>query len=61
MSEETLAKLVDALSRPKFLDVALNGGARLILTGDGDLLALHPLYSISIASPADFLAGERAG
>jgi predicted nucleic acid-binding protein len=27
----------------KFLEVALNGKADLILTGDADLLALHPL------------------
>ncbi len=45
----------------KFLDVALNGGAQLILTGDSDLLTLHPFHGISIISPADFLAGGRMG
>ena len=37
----------------KFLEVALNGKAELILTGDADLLALHPWQEIAILSPAD--------
>jgi len=40
----------------KFLDVALTGGASLILTGDADLLALHPFHGIDILRPAHFLA-----
>jgi uncharacterized protein len=39
----------------KFLDVALNGKANLIVTGDADLLALHPWRSIAILSPARYL------
>lgn len=39
----------------KFLDVALNGEAQMILTGDHDLLELHPFHGIEILSPADFL------
>lgn len=39
----------------KFLDVALNGEAHLILTGDQDLLELHPFHGIEILSPAAFL------
>lgn len=39
----------------KFLDVALNGEAQLILTGDRDLLELHPFHGIEIVGPADFL------
>lgn len=39
----------------KFLDVALSGDARLILTGDQDLLALHPFHGIEIRAPAQFL------
>lgn len=39
----------------KFLDVALNGEAHLILTGDQDLLELHPFHGIEIISPAEFL------
>lgn len=39
----------------KFLDVALNGEVQLILTGDKDLLKLHPFHGIDIIAPADFL------
>ncbi len=39
----------------KFLEVALNGNAELIITGDADLLALHPWERIAIVSPADYL------
>ena len=39
----------------KFLDIALNGDARMILTGDNDLLELHPFHGIEILKPADFL------
>jgi uncharacterized protein len=40
----------------KFLEVALNGRADVIITGDADLLALHPWRGIAILSPADSLA-----
>jgi putative PIN family toxin of toxin-antitoxin system len=39
----------------KFLEVALNGKADLILTGDADLLGLHPWREIAIMTPADYL------
>jgi putative PIN family toxin of toxin-antitoxin system len=39
----------------KFLDVALNGEAQLILTGDQDLLALHPFHGVEILNPSEFL------
>lgn len=39
----------------KFLDAALNGEAHVILTGDQDLLELHPFHGIEILSPAEFL------
>lgn len=39
----------------KFLEVAVNGRADLILTGDADLLALHPWQGIAILSPAKYL------
>ena len=39
----------------KFLEVALNGRADLILTSDRDLLVLHPWRNIEILSPADYL------
>ncbi len=40
----------------KFLEVALNGKADLILTGDADLRALHPWRDVTILSPADYLS-----
>jgi len=39
----------------KFLAVAIHGRADLIVTGDADLLALHPYQGIAILSPAAFL------
>ena len=40
----------------KFLEVAINGGAEWIVTGDNDLLVLHPFEGVDIVSPADYLA-----
>jgi putative PIN family toxin of toxin-antitoxin system len=40
----------------KFLDVAVHGEAGFLVTGNADLLALHPFRSISILTPSDFLA-----
>lgn len=40
----------------KFLEVAMNGGADAIITGDAHLLALNPWRQIAILSPADFHA-----
>ena len=39
----------------KFLEVALNGKADLILTADADLLALIPWQGIAILSPARYV------
>ena len=41
----------------KFLEVALNGKADLILTGDADLLAMHPWQGVQIVNPAEYLKG----
>jgi uncharacterized protein len=38
----------------KFLEVALNGRAEVIITGDADLLALHPWRGIAIVSPTHY-------
>jgi uncharacterized protein len=40
----------------KFLEVALNGRADAIITGDMDLLTLGPWRKIFIITPADYLA-----
>ena len=41
----------------KFLELAVNGEADLIISGDEDLLTLHPFMDISILSTADYLQG----
>lgn len=38
----------------KFLDLALNGEADYLITGDDDLLELHPFQGISILTPRAF-------
>ena len=40
----------------KILEVAVNGGADLIVTGDADLLVLNPFQGIPIIAPADYLS-----
>jgi uncharacterized protein len=39
----------------KFLELAVNGQADLLVTGDKDLLVLHPFHGIQILTPHDFL------
>jgi len=39
----------------KFLELAVGGRATHIVTGDSDLLVLHPFRGIAIISPATFL------
>ena len=39
----------------KFLELAVNGPAEVIITGDKDLLILHPYQSIPIITPAHYL------
>ena len=39
----------------KFLELAINGQANCIITGDRDLLVLRPCKDISIFHPIDFL------
>ncbi len=40
----------------KFLELAVNGEADLIVTGDDDLLVLNPFRGIPIMTPAAYLA-----
>ena len=42
----------------KFLELAIDGRADLILTGDLDLLALHPFRGIPILTPTQYLAED---
>jgi len=39
----------------KYLELAVNGEAGVIVTGDADLLALHPFRGIEIVTPARYL------
>lgn len=39
----------------KFLELAVSGSASYIISGDEDLLALHPFRNIAIVTPTDFL------
>ncbi|WP_020602094.1 putative toxin-antitoxin system toxin component, PIN family [Spirosoma spitsbergense] len=44
----------------KFLELAIDGVATCIITGDQDLLVLHPFLTISIVTPFDFLSWAPA-
>lgn len=39
-----------------FLEAAVNGRADVLVTGDKDLLALHPFADIAIVTPSNYLA-----
>lgn len=39
----------------KFLELAVDGGADFIITGDKDLLVLHPFRNVSMITPSSFL------
>lgn len=38
-----------------FLEAAVNGRADVVVTGDKDLLALHPFAGIAIVTPSNYL------
>ena len=42
----------------KFLELAVSGNADYLVSGDDDLLALHPFRAIPILRPAEFLNVE---
>ena len=43
----------------RFLELAVNGNADMIVSGDADLLDLNPFRGIPIVTPADFVRSER--
>jgi uncharacterized protein len=43
----------------KFLELAVNGHADFIVSGDADLLALNPFRGIAIVAPAAFVQATR--
>lgn len=54
----TITERITACRDPtddKFLELAVNGQADLILSGDADLLALNPFRDIPIVPPAVFV------
>ena len=56
----TISERIAAYRDPtddKFLELAVNGHADLIVTGDADLLALNPFREIPIVTPAMFVQG----
>lgn len=56
----TITERVAACRDPtddKFLELAVNGHADLIVSGDADLLALNPFRGIPIVPPATFVQG----
>ena len=42
-------------SDDKFLELAIDGHADIIITGDKDLLTLHPFHGIPIITPTAYL------
>jgi len=53
---ETIKACRDATD-DKFLELAVNGKADFIVTGDADLLVLNPFRGIPIIQPVTFVAG----
>jgi len=43
----------------KFFEAALAGRADVIITGDADLLVLHPFRQVAILSPTGYLDRSR--
>jgi uncharacterized protein len=52
--EETVTDCRDPRDN-KFLELAVSGRATHIVTGDSDLLVLHPFRAIIVVSPSSFL------
>ena len=44
----------------KFLELAVSGAATHIISGDEDLLTLHPFRGISVLSPQDFVTQQAS-
>lgn len=60
----TIAERIEACRDPtddKFLELAVNGQADFIVSGDADLLALNPFRGIPIVPPATFVQGAGRG
>lgn len=56
--KENVTLSIDACRDPKdnmFLELAVSAGASCLISGDSDLLVLHPFRSVPIMRAADFL------
>ncbi len=49
-------RLCRDLKDDKFIELAFAGQANFLITGDSDLLALHPFRGVAILTPAAYLA-----
>lgn len=57
-----VVQMITACRDPRddmFLEAAVNGRADVVITGDKDLLALHPFAGIAILTPAGYLASVK--
>ncbi|MBM3179537.1 MAG: putative toxin-antitoxin system toxin component, PIN family [Chloroflexi bacterium] len=61
VKEATLVEIIERIKEcrdpkdDKFLELAINGSASIIISGDKDLQVLHPFRNIPIISPREFL------
>ena len=58
-----IIETIKACRDPKddmFLELAVNGNANYIITGDDDLLSLNPFREIKILTPNDFLVKVKS-
>lgn len=61
ISEVEMIEIKEAISicrdskDDKFLELTINGKANYLITGDKDLLVLHPFRKIIILNPTEFL------
>lgn len=64
VKEATLVEIAEKVKEcrdpkdDKFLELAVNGNATLIVSGDKDLQVLHPFRNIPIFSPREFLDND---
>lgn len=65
LAEAELVSIIDRITAcrdpkdDKFLELAVNSHADLIISGDADLLALDPFREIPIVTPAGFVQAWR--
>ena len=64
VKEATLVEITEKIKEcrdpkdDKFLELAVNGKADYIISGDGDLQVLNPFRKIPIVSPREFLEAD---